>query len=146
MREGTVLRSAWLALGRRSVLFRVNTGQAWVSGAGPVRHLQDGSAVVPAARPVAMGFGKPDGKPLVGASDLNGWTSQVVTPEMVGCTVAVYTAIETKESNGGRKRPEQVNFVDQVKAAGGIAGFASSAEEALAVVASWRPPVYAKKV
>lgn len=141
MRESSVLRSAWLALAACSRMFRLNTGQAWVSGAGPVQRLKDGSVVVPAARPVALGLGMPDGKPLVGASDLIGWTDVVITPEMVGCKVAVITCIETKESGGGRKSDVQRNFIDQVRAAGGIAGFASSADEAKSIVTSYRPPM-----
>lgn len=148
MREGNVLRASWLALGRISSLFRINTGQAWLSGLGPrgVQRLADGSVVVHAARPVALGLGKPDGKPLVGASDLQGWTSVEVTPELVGRRVAVFTGIEVKETSGGRQRDEQRNFVDQVRAAGGIAGFAASPEEALAIVSGWNPPAYSKKV
>lgn len=141
MREKVVLRSAWLALGALSRVFRVNTGTAWLSGAGPVQRLQDGSVLVPAARPVALGLGMPDGKPLVGTSDLLGWTTVTVTPEMVGCRAAIFTAIETKETGGGKKRDEQRNFVDQVRLAGGIAGFAASAEEAVSIVRGYRPPL-----
>lgn len=142
MRESSVQRSIWLALGRISSLFRVNTGRAWLSGGGPVKRMPDGSVIVPAARPVALGFGKPDGSPLVGASDLHGWTSVLVTPAMVGCRVAVYTAVEAKESGGGRHTPEQKNFVDQVRLAGGIAGFAASPEEAVALVSGYQPPLF----
>lgn len=141
MREGTVQRAIWLALAQLSRLFRINTGQAWMSGLGQrgVQHLKDGSVVIHAARPVALGLGMPNGKPLVGASDLQGWSSIVITPEMVGCTVAVFTAIECKESGGGRKSDDQRNFIDQVRLAGGIAGFASSAEEAVSIVSGYRP-------
>lgn len=139
MREGGVQRLIWLAVADVSRLFRINTGQAWLSGAGPVKRLPDGSVVVPAARPVALGLGMPDNKPLVGASDLQGWTSVTITPEMVGCKVAVYTAIECKESGGGRRSDAQENFIMQLRAAGGIAGFASSPEEARALVAAYQP-------
>jgi hypothetical protein len=145
MRENNVQRRAWLALAKLSRVFRVNTGRAWLSGAGPVQRLTDGSVVVPAARPVALGLGMPDGKPLVGTSDLLGWTSVTITPDLVGCRVAVFTAIETKESGGGHQRPEQKNFIDQVRLAGGIAGFASSPEEAVAVVEGFQPPLLLKK-
>ena len=82
----------------------------------------------------------PDGKPVPGPGDLQGWTSIVVTPEMVGRRVAIYTSIETKESGGGRRRPDQVNWCGQVLAAGGIAGFAKSAEEAQKIVDGYQPP------
>lgn len=135
--ESTVQRQIWLALGAACRLFRVNTGKAWLSGAGPAKRLQDGSVVVPAARPVALGFGLPNGDPLVGASDLCGWTPVVITPEMVGKTVPVFTAIETKRSKGGKASDAQINFVQQVTAAGGIAGVANSPEAARDIVASW---------
>lgn len=141
MREGTVQRAIWLGLARASRLFRVNTGQAWLSGLGQrgVSRLEDGSVLIRAARPIALGLGMPDGKPLGGASDLQGWSSVLITPEMVGCKVAVFTAIECKESGGGRKSDDQRNFIDQVRLAGGIAGFASSVEEALSIVSGYRP-------
>lgn len=141
MRESNVMRGAWLALAKFSRLFRLNTGLAWMSNLGPagVQRLSDGSVLIQAARPVALGLGMPNGKPLNGASDLQGWTSIVITPEMVGCTVAVYTAIEAKESDGGRKSGDQLNFIDRIHLDGGIAGFACSAEEAVAIVQSYRP-------
>ena len=146
MLEGTDQRAAWLATAKvsslfksavRTVLFRVNTGKGWVSGGGPPQRLKDGSVVIPSGRPIALGFALTNGDALEGAADLNGWTSIVVTPEMVGSTVAVFTAIETKRTTGGRKRTGQINYVEQVKAAGGIAGFANSAEAAQAIIATY---------
>lgn len=146
MRESTVQRAAWLATAKvssmfksavRTVLFRVNTGMGWVTGGGEPYRLADGSMVIPNARPVALGFGMTNGKPLEGTSDLNGWTSIVVTPEMVGTKVAVFTAIETKESGGGRKRTGQVNYIEQLRVAGGIAGFAKSEDDAQAIIADY---------
>lgn len=128
MRESNVLRSVWLAAGRACTLFRVNTGKAWVSGAGKVTRLADGSVIVPAARPVALGFGMPDGAPLVGASDLCGWKTVIVTSEMVGKPVAVFCAVECKTETG-KVRPEQVQFIKNVQRAGGIAGFVRCAED-----------------
>lgn len=56
----------------------------------------------------------------VGSSDVIGWTSIVVTPEMVGRTLAVFTAFECKV---GRRvtTTEQGAFLSAVKAQGGIA-------------------------
>lgn len=64
-----------------------------------------------------------------GGSDLIGWTKTVITPDMVGQSVAVFTALEIKQP-GKKPKPEQVNFIAQVKLAGGIAGVATSTEEA----------------
>ena len=73
-------------------------------------------------RPVSFGLAK-------GSSDLIGWTTRSITPEMVGQQVAVFTSIEVK-SPTGRIRPEQQQWIDAVQAAGGIAGVARSVEDA----------------
>lgn len=140
--ESNVQRLVWVAVAATTILFRVNTGRAWLSGMGPagVRKLTDGSVHIQAARPIAMGLSRTNGDPVKGTSDLNGWTSVVITPAMVGCRVAVYTAIETKRSKGGRTSDDQQNFIDQVTKAGGIAGVANSAEAARAIVSDYRPP------
>ena len=54
-----------------------------------------------------------------GASDLIGWTTYVITPEMVGRSVAVFTAIEVK-SDKGSVSEAQGDFIAAVKDAGGI--------------------------
>lgn len=138
-REKTTQREMWLALGRVCRLFRLNTGLAWISNIGPkgVIKRSDGSVVILEARPVAMGFSSPNGDPIVGACDLPGWTSVVITPEMVGRTVAVFTSIEAKSSTG-RATPEQRNWMEQVVRAGGIAGIARSGDEALGIVEGWK--------
>lgn len=140
--ESNVQRLVWVAVAATTILFRVNTGRAWLSGMGPagVRKLNDGSVHIQAARPIAMGFSRTNGDPVKGTSDLNGWTSLIVTPAMVGCRVAVYTAIETKRTKGGRTSDDQQNFIDQVVKAGGIAGVANSAESAREIVSDYRPP------
>lgn len=134
MKESNVLRACWLAVARWTRLFRLNTGQAWV---GKAERLANGDVLVHGGRPITIGLGMPDGKPLVGASDLIGWTTVEITPEMVGRRVAVFTGIETKESGGGHQRPDQINFVDQLRAAGGIAGFAHTPAVAQAIVHDW---------
>lgn len=146
--EGVVQRQVWLGLGVICRLFRLNTGRAWLSNMGPagVQKLSDGSVLIKSARSIAIGFADTSGDPIVGATDLNGWTTVEVTPEMVGRRIAVYTAIETKNSKGGHKRAGQINFVDQAAAAGAIAGFANSKESALAIVNNWICSVGAKKI
>lgn len=146
--EGVVQRQIWRDLGAAMCrLFRLNTGRAWVSNLGPkgVQNLSDGSVLIKAARSIPLGFSTTDGQPLVGASDLNGWTPVVITPEMVGHTVAVFTAIETKASKGGNKRDGQINYTDRLIADGGIAGFANSPQAALAIVNGWRKKFTIKK-
>jgi hypothetical protein len=64
-----------------------------------------------------------------GGSDLIGFHSVIITPEMVGKKVAVFTAFEVKGAKG-RATKEQLIFVDLVKSFGGIAGIVRSKEEA----------------
>jgi hypothetical protein len=67
-----------------------------------------------------------------GSSDLIGFRPTVITPDMVGQTVAVFTAIEVKTPTG-KPTPEQLHFINRVKQHGGIAGIARSVEDALAI-------------
>lgn len=137
MKENNVMRMVWGAVAHLGCrLFRLNTGRAWMSNLGPkgVVQMTDGSVVIHAARSIAIGYATPDGKSLNGASDLQGWTSIVVTPELVGRRIAVFTAIETKNSKGGTKLAEQKNFIEQICKAGGIAGFASSPAQAQGLI------------
>lgn len=78
------------------------------------------------------------GIPGPGGSDLLGLHTLTVTPDHVGCRVAVFTAIECKNA-GGRIRPEQQNFIDFVKKYGGIAGIARSPNEALSIINEFKP-------
>ena len=140
-RETPILRTIWLAVARTTTLFRLNTGMAWASGGGKVTKRSDGAAIVPFGRQIALGFSKPDNTPLAGSSDLIGWHSITITPEMVGARIAVFTAVEVKRTGGGRRRPEQITFIDNVRAAGGIAGFASSPDDAIKIISDWFPPI-----
>ena len=74
-------------------------------------------------RYVQFGVGNP------GGSDLIGYRRVTVTPEMVGQDVAVFAAVEVKTPRG-RIKPEQQQFVDHIRGAGGIAGIARSVDEA----------------
>ena len=69
-----------------------------------------------------------------GSADLIGWRTVVVTPEMVGQQLAVFTSIEVKTPTG-RIRPEQQYWLAAVHGAGGIAGVARSVGDALRIVA-----------
>ncbi len=91
---------------------------------GPVRLHRNNTGVLrdQHGRPVQFGLAK-------GSSDLIGWTTRTITPEMVGQRIAVFTSIEVKTATG-RLRPEQRQWLDAVQAAGGIAGVARSVEDA----------------
>lgn len=137
--ENTNQRMIWLALGKLLCkLFRLNTGRAWISSLGPkgVQRLTDGSVHIKAARSIAMGFAYPNGDPVTGACDLPGWTEVKITPEMVGHVIPVFTSMEIK-SGTGKPTTDQLNWRDQVQAAGGIAGIVRSPDEAIAVINDW---------
>lgn len=68
-----------------------------------------------------------------GSSDLIGWTPIKVTQEMVGTTVAVFTAIECK-TGYLKTTPEQDQFIAVVLQAGGIAGVARTEKDALDII------------
>lgn len=81
-------------------------------------------------------FLTPDGKRKVaagllapGASDLIGFRRVVVTPEMVGKTVAVAVFVEVK-TKIGRVSIEQSDFISFAKENGAIAGVCRSSGEA----------------
>jgi hypothetical protein len=133
-------RAIWLALGRICRLFRLNTGTAWFSSLGPrgVQRLENGSVLIAGARSIALGFADVHGKTVKGACDLPGWTSVEITPDMVGRTVAVFTSIEVKRSKGGMISDDQKNWCAQVQDAGGIAGFATSPDQATKIILDWK--------
>lgn len=68
-----------------------------------------------------------------GSADLIGWRTVVVTPDMVGQRLAVFTSIEIKTPTG-RLRPEQQAWLGVVRGAGGIACVARSVEDALQII------------
>lgn len=73
------------------------------------------------------------------SSDLIIPRSIVVTPEMVGQTVAVFAAVECKASDWQFRATDahsvaQQRFIDLVLAAGGMAGFATSIGDARGIL------------
>lgn len=147
-RESAEQRLIWGAVGLLCSLFRVNTGRAYVSGMGPagVSKLSDNSILMKAARPIGMGYTNPRGEIVTGVSDLNGWTTIEITPEMVGKKIAVYTSIETKRTKGGRTSADQEAWIQKVTEAGGIAFVANNAQTAVKQLTNWLCLSGAKKV
>ena len=68
-----------------------------------------------------------------GSADLIGWRTLVITPEMVGQRIAVFTSLEIKTPTG-RLAPAQRHWLHAVHQAGGIAGVARSVQDALQIV------------
>lgn len=74
-------------------------------------------------RPIKAGLG------ANGASDLIGFKTVTITPDMVGRDVAIFCAIEVKTETGQVKK-EQHMFIEAVQKNGGIAGVARNLEDA----------------
>lgn len=139
MKESSNLRLVWLSL-EESSLYRANSGKAWVVGAGGVgriRKLANGDVLIPQGRPVALGLADVKGNSVEGQSDLIGYTTMVVTPEMVGHRIAVFTGIEVKESEGGRTSDEQKHFQTMIKQAGGIAGVVDDPKKSKVIISDF---------
>lgn len=104
-------------------IFRNNTGVGW---SGQSKRTQTGDRIVYDAQPLRAGL-------CTGSSDLIGWTPVEITSEMVGKTVAVFTAIEVKQPSG-KATTAQINFLQSLQKDGGIAGIARSAEDAVNLI------------
>ncbi len=109
-----------------AVLFRNNTGVAYQ---GNARRIDPRSVLIEDARPIHFGL-------IKGSSDLIGFKSVVITPDFLGRTVAIFVAIEVKTARG-RLTPEQENFLQQVRRAGGIAFVARSIEDVEGNFTAW---------
>ena len=121
------LQIAASSLGAR--LFRQNVGLAWVGRVERVQRarsvvVQPGDVVIRKARPFKAG--------IAGMSDLGGWVPVVITPEMVGATVAVYAQVEVKD--GARVTGEQTRWIDAVRRSGGLAGIARNISDLAAIL------------
>ncbi len=68
-----------------------------------------------------------------GSADLIGWRTLVITPEMVGQRIAVFTSLEIKTATG-RLSPAQTHWLHAVRTAGGIAGVARSVDDAVRIL------------
>lgn len=127
MSEHRIQNEIRLAISGKATLFRNNVAQAWVGEVYRPNSIQTvtvspADVVIRNARILHAGL-------CEGSSDLIGWRSLTITPEMVGQTVAVFAALEVK-SKTGRATAGQKNFCQRVKEAGGFAGIVKSPDEA----------------
>jgi len=68
-----------------------------------------------------------------GSSDLVGFKTVKITPEMINQEVAVFVSIEIKTERGKLTEVQQ-NWLQKVKSSGGIVGVARSIQDALKIV------------
>jgi len=127
MSEHRIQNEIRLAISGKATLFRNNVAQAWVGEVYRPNSIQTvtvspADVVIRNARILHAGL-------CEGSSDLIGWRSLTITPEMVGQTVAVFAALEVK-SKTGRATAGQKNFCQRVLEAGGFAGIVKSPDEA----------------
>lgn len=119
-REGGLLKRILIeATNRGWRLFRNNVGQAWqgrVQTAYPSstpKGIEECVELV-GARRVSYGLAK-------GSSDLIGWQTVRITPDMVGMRLAVFASVEVKSRSYRTLSDDQRTWLAAVKKAGGIA-------------------------
>jgi len=107
--------------------FRANVGTGWQSNdiVKPSKSMavvvNRGDLILRNARPFSTGLPP-------GFSDTFGWEEVVITPEMVGMTIAQFWALELKDQ--AKVSELQQNFIEAVKNGGGKAGAPRSEQEA----------------
>jgi len=104
-------------------VFRNNIGAGFV---GRVAGESAGAVTLVNYRRIHFGL-------FTGSSDLIGWKSVEITPDMVGRKVAIFVSVETK-TPGGRLSREQEAWIERVRFFGGIAGRARSETEATKII------------
>lgn len=125
MNETNITRSIQLAVSKlRNVrLFRNNVGMGW---AGQSNRLPSGEVIIKNPRPLHAGL-------CEGSSDLIGWKTITITPDMVGKEVAVFVAVEVKTEKG-RPTDGQLNFIAEVNRSGGVGFVARGADESVRIL------------
>ena len=120
--EGEIQKNIMLSLSKLGHrLFRCNTAQGWVGQSVRFSNtmmvkVNAGDVVIRNARPLHAGLTE-------GGSDLIGWSNK-----------GLFVALETKTLDGKTAKDrleKQLNFIEQVKKAGGIAGICHNEEEAI---------------
>lgn len=111
-------------------LWRQNSGQGWVGKSTVIKRretvfLNPGDVVIENARPFHSGF--------VGQPDAGGWVSVVITPDMVGKTVAIACQVEVKKLDGVEAVAQQ-KFGEMALEMGVRWGFARSIEDSVRIM------------
>ena len=101
-------------------IMRANVGTGWIGDF--VKNADDSITIY---KPRRFQTGLPAGFP-----DLFGYKSLIITPEMIGKTIAQFAFVEVKTPKGKASK-EQKEMHKQLIEAGAIGGIARSAEEAI---------------
>ena len=128
--ETNIVRRVLLKLGIDSSirLFRNNSGSAWI---GASRKFTKRETVTVEAGDVLVQQGRFFTAGLcVGSSDLIGFKSIEITPEMIGKKIAIFTAAEIK-TQFGKASKEQIAFINMINSLGGIGFIARNENQAL---------------
>lgn len=109
-------------------IFRNNVGKCWTGRSVVINTrrqiwVNPGDVIIENGRFFHAGL-------CVGSSDLIGFKSETITPEMVGRKIAIFTAAEIKTETG-RVSKEQTAFINMVNQFGGIGFVAKNEEEAI---------------
>jgi len=130
MKESNTMRLIMLTLGKIPGvrIFRNNVGKCWTGRSAVINvrkqiWVNPGDVIIEQGRFFHAGL-------CVGSSDLIGFKSVTVTPEMVGTKVAIFLAPEIKTKTG-KISPEQANFQTMINQFGGIAFVATDEIEAV---------------
>lgn len=107
-------------------LFRNNVGVAYQ---GNSKRLSDGSIHIQNPRILHAGLFK-------GSGDEIGYTPILITSEMVGKYVAVFTSVEVK--SGSKMSPDQITWLNTINSVGGIAGCAKSPEDVIKLLTQFK--------
>lgn len=118
MLERNIQNKIRLKLTGKGIFFRANVGRGWV---GDVISRSNGKVTLKNARSFTTGL-------PAGFSDLFGIRPVKITPDMVGQTIGVFTAIEVKTPKGKLSK-YQSHFLKQIEANGGKTIVARCAED-----------------
>jgi len=84
-------------------------------------------------RMVRAGLGNVSPNQPYKSSDLIGFTEIIITEQMIGQRIAIFTAVEIKRQSWKATKDEreekQRNFINWIKARGGIAGMVNSVDD-----------------
>lgn len=106
--------------------WRNNTGVGWAGRVTRVARsgtffVEQGSVIIADARPLKAGL-------CTGSSDVIGITPVLITQQMVGQTVGLFTAVEVKVGKN-KATEKQKNFLKVVEQNGGLAGVARCTDD-----------------